>query len=317
MCERTGMSFLSFIKKNLPRSSRCLGLTLGHAALQLVELEKKGENYLLHHYSRTSFPAENFSFSHPAFVDFLKQTFDAYNITAQRVVVGLPHSAVLCKTISLDKNITEAEIAVHIRSYAEQYFHYPVSELSMDFELLGLSPENADLRLIRWVAARRIEVEAALHALQKAGMSVQCIETDAYALCRLACYYLQKHSVDTSFHALVLYLYEHAVLFTLIQNGQCQHMHIEDYAPDASFSAILQGVEQIFTTIPKITLSCILLAGQDLSDDLREKIEKSLEICTQKLEMDAFLENTEMQKSREIAMFSIPLGLAMQEFVWE
>lgn len=313
------MSLLPSFKKLLPKPPRRIGLTLDQTALQLVELEKVGKHYVLHHCSKTPLPTkktgEDFSFVHPACVDFLKQTLQKYNITTKQVALGLPYASALFKTIALDKNLTEREIALQVRTHAEAYFNYPVSELRMDFELLGLSKENPGLREVRWIAARRVEVEKALEVLDAVGLSVTSVGVDSYALCSVANYYIEKQHVSAAY-LVVLHLYDSALLCVAIEKGICTYMHAEKYrTPDSVFLNASEAI-QFFLAHPKERpVACILLSGKCISDDLLEKIQDKFHIFTARL--DVFAQSDLSLSSLESPSFSIQIGLAMQAFTWK
>jgi Tfp pilus assembly PilM family ATPase len=328
------MSLLPFLKKILPKPPRRIGLMLDHAGLQLLELEKVGKNYVLHHYSQTLFPAKNrgehFSFAHPLCIDFLKQTLQKYHLTSRKVALGLSHASALFKTIFLDKNLTEREIALQVRTHAEAYFNYPLSELRMDFEPLGISKENPGLREVRWVAVRRVEVEKALEVLDAVGLSVTSVGIDSYALCSVANYYMQKQQRSPT-HLVVLHLHDSYLLFAAIEKEICTYMRTEKYEiplpldsislhASEVFSAIVQSMQLFLAHGKERPVTCILLSGKYVSDALIEKVQDRFHVSTTRLDVFAHLcspEPTLSPSSPESPLFSIQVGLAMQAFAWE
>jgi len=313
------MKLLNLFKRLARKPPSLLGLTLDQTSLRLVELGKAGDGYLLRHCSQTPFPStdspQGFSLTHPEFLSFLKQTIQKSNLTTRQVALALPHSSVLFKSIELDKNLNETEIAIQVRCHAEQYFNYPLSELMMDFELLGDSKHHADLREVRWVAARRLEVESQLNALANAGLSVVAVEVDSFSLQRAASYYIKKHNMQSAKIA-VIQIYDTHLLFIVLHQDICIYTRIENYAAgqyddlDTTIFATVIHVLQLFITNElDDPLSLILLAGQPVCAELLDKILEKVGIKARYLDVFSLLNFFTPQASHE---FAISTGLAMR-----
>jgi Tfp pilus assembly PilM family ATPase len=317
------MKPLHFLKKILPKPSTLIGLTLDQTALRLVELQKVGDDYLLRHYSQTPLPVtatgENFSFAHASCVDFLKQTFQKYNITTQHVAFALPHAAALFKTIELDKNLKEMDIAIQVRRHAEQYFNYPLNELMMDFELLEDSKNHAGLREVRWMAARRSEVDVPFNALRAAGFIVDLVDIDSYTLCRVAGYALKKQLSQRAYIAMI-YFYPASLLLVVSSQGRCLYARTEDYrahppenlAPCIE-STVNQALQVYLSNHADVSLSCILFAGQIPDEEIPKKTQDKFRIPVDTLSVwfprDLSVDTGMTRLSHE---FAVNIGLAMR-----
>jgi len=313
------MKPLHFLKKILPKPPTLIGLTLDQTVLRLVELQKAGDNYLLCHHSQTPLPAiapaENFSFTHPACVDFLKQTFQKYNIATRQVAFALPHAALLFKTIELDKNLKELDIAMQVRRHAEQYFNYPLNELMMDFELLGDSKNHADLREVRWMAARRSEVDGPLNALRAAGFIVHLADIDSYALCRVSGYVLKKQLSQRA-HIGIIYFYSSSLLLVVSSQGRCIYARTEDYINHSHENldhTVNQALQVFLSHHADISLSCILFAGQMLDAEILKKTQEKFRIPADTLDV-SFPTGLSVGAgmTRLSHEFAVNIGLAMR-----
>jgi type IV pilus assembly protein PilM len=309
------MKLLNFLKNLLPKPPALLGLTLDQQGLQLVELSRVGDDYLLRYCNQIPCPSndatQNFSFAHPAFPDFLKQTIQTTNITTNQVALALPYSSVLFKSIELDKQLNESEIAIQVHAHAEQYFNYPLSELMIDFELLDTSKNHPDLIELRWVAARKLEVETQINALAVAGLQVVAVEVDSFSLQRVASYYLKKQSSQLD-NVVVIQVYDSHILLMVLGEKKCIYTRIENYIPDTREdlnACIFSTVTFFLNNQTDKTPSLILLAGHRVSAELLERINAHFNITARYLDVFSLLNFFTPHPPHQ---FAISTGLAMR-----
>ncbi len=309
------MKLLNLFKKFLPKQPTLLGLTLAKS-LRLIELKDSNDGYSLHACCEIPLPsthaADNVSFAHPEFPTFLKQALQQSRITTSQVALALPYQSVLFKNIEVDKKLNQQEIEIRVREHAEQYFNYPLSELLMDFELLGPSKNHADLMQIRWVAARKLEVETQINALATAGLCVVSVEVDSFSLHRAAAYYLKNKALQADTVA-VIQLYETHLLLIVLHKNSCIYTRIENYAPNKNDSdialAVVDSVQNFLYAQSDNNVSLVLLAGDFVSVELLEKTQSYFNITTARLDVFECLNVVTPQASEK---FAINAGLAMR-----
>jgi type IV pilus assembly protein PilM len=89
---------------------------------------------------------------------------------------------VFTKTISLPANLAEADIESQVQIEANQYIPYPLDEISLDFEVLGPSPRNADMVDILLAASKNENVESRQDALESLGLKAKVVDVESFAM---------------------------------------------------------------------------------------------------------------------------------------
>lgn len=313
------MKLIYFLKKLTQKPNSLLGLDIDQKTLRCVQLNRVKGTYALHSFTQTQLPLQNpdqnFYWDQPQFVDFLKDLIQKSNLSSQHVALALPYSTVLFKTIELDKTLHASEIAIQIQAHAEQYFHYPLSELMVDFELLGHSKHHPDLREVRWVAAKRTEVEMRTQALIAAGLTPVVVEVDSFSLQRAAVFFLKNRKIDG--YIAMVHLYFSYLLFMVLHQDKIMYTRVENYltplsaGKTAMVSATILRTLQLFSTSePEINLSLILLSGSDIPHDLLDNVQNQTGVTTEYLNIFSELDGA-IEINNPSAM-NISAGLAMR-----
>jgi type IV pilus assembly protein PilM len=181
------------MKLPLPRFGRktsvLLGINVDTSAVRLVELAHASAGYQLQTCAQVPLALEantrSLDWQHPSVIAGLQQVLQQRQSNTCQVAIALPQAAALFKTVELDKSLTAHEITAQVQQHAQQYFNYPLTELMWDFEILTTPARHAALQQIRWVAARRQEVQMRTEVLTKLGLDVVAVEVEAFSLQRL------------------------------------------------------------------------------------------------------------------------------------
>ncbi len=300
------MKLFRFFKNFTQKPSTLVGLTLDQISLKLVELGKLNDHFFVHACTETALPSAHFSFDHPEFSDFLKKSIQASHITTNQVSLALPDTSVLFKSIELDKNLNEAEITIQVQECAKQYFNYPLSELAIDFEVLNQSNKHSDLREVRWVAARRVEVETQVNALSTAGLTVVAMEIDSLSLKRAAQFYVRSRHPGVKIFAAVQ-VYSSYILMIIISQDVTIYTILENYT-DESYLAISHSLQQFLNNSVDSQPSLVLFSGYAV-ENLLARVKDQFNIKTDLLDILSLLKfSSPYIKPYE---FSINAGLAM------
>ena len=86
------------------------------------------------------------------------------------------------KAISLPANLAVADIESQVQIEANQYIPYPLDEISLDFEVLGPSPRNADMVDILLAASKNENVESRQDALESLGLRAKVVDVESFAI---------------------------------------------------------------------------------------------------------------------------------------
>ena len=168
------------------KSPPVMGLDIGSSSIRLLQLSQHGSSYRIDHFAIEPLPQG-------VIVEKSVQDIEAISGAIQSAVrnsgsnskfcaVAVSGSAVFTKAISLPANLAEADIESQVQIEANQYIPYPLDEISLDFEVLGPSPRNADMVDILLAASKNENVESRQDALESLGLKARVVDVESFAV---------------------------------------------------------------------------------------------------------------------------------------
>ena len=109
----------------------------------------------------------------------LKRLFAA-GFSSKTVAVGAFGNAIITKKVSVPR-MSEDELNEQFYWEAEQYIPYSLEEVNLDFAIVGEGSDGTSMEVLM-VAAKKDYVNAMKAALEKAGLSVEVVDSQAFAL---------------------------------------------------------------------------------------------------------------------------------------
>lgn len=104
------------------------------------------------------------------------------NFSSKTAATAVSGSAVISKIIDMEANMSDIERESQIRLDADQYIPYPLSEVNIDFEVLGPSDVAPDTSRVLLVASRSEIVEQRVDALAIGGLDTKVMDVESYAI---------------------------------------------------------------------------------------------------------------------------------------
>jgi type IV pilus assembly protein PilM len=99
----------------------------------------------------------------------------------------------------MPKNLSDSELEQQIEMQADQYIPFPMEEVSYDFQVLGPSEKDPDMRDVLLVASRSENVEQRVAAVNASGLIAKLVDVEAFALenaCKLLTHQMPDGGVD-------------------------------------------------------------------------------------------------------------------------
>jgi len=115
----------------------------------------------------------------------LKKLVSNAAFVSRKAVVAVPDSAVMTQVIQIHNNLSEREIEALVLMETEQYISYPLSELNIDFKVLGTAPTNPVMQRVLIVATRSENVSNWLEVIRRAGLKVNIVDVESFAIERV------------------------------------------------------------------------------------------------------------------------------------
>jgi len=111
----------------------------------------------------------------------IKQLFKSYNIKESNVAVSIGGYSVIVKKISV-QTMDEEKLQETIHFEAEQYIPFDISDVNLDFQILGESESNPGQMNVFLVAAKKEMVNDYINLVNLAGLNPCIVDVEAFAL---------------------------------------------------------------------------------------------------------------------------------------
>ncbi len=168
------------------KKKHLVGLDIGSRTIKAAEVTgmKKGGNLFLKKLGMIEIPhgaiEEGVIKSPEEVSDAIKRLFKAYNIKEQNVSVSIGGYSVIVKKINV-QSMSEEQLQETIHFEAEQYIPFDISDVNLDFQILGEN-ENSSQMSVLLVAAKKEMVDSYVNLVQMAGLNPCIIDVDSFAL---------------------------------------------------------------------------------------------------------------------------------------
>ncbi len=163
-----------------------LGVDIGTSSIKVLQLGSSGSGYRVEAFAVEQVPEGAISEGNITDTDrvaeAVKRAVKRSGGKAKACAMAVSGSAVITKVINLPSDLSEDDIEAQIEVEAGQYIPYPREEVSLDFEVLGPAPRNADLLEILLAASKTEHVDLCREVAELAGLGLRIVDVESYAL---------------------------------------------------------------------------------------------------------------------------------------
>ena len=178
---------MEFLKR---KASYLIGLDISATAVKLLELSKNGDRYRVESYAVVPLPPHAVVEKSIADVESvgaaINRAMKRSSTRTKQAAVAVAGSAVITKIITMPGNLNDDEMESQIELEADQYIPYPLDEVNMDFQVLGLSEKNDDQDDgavdVLLAASRSENVDVRVAACELGGLTAKIVDVEAYAM---------------------------------------------------------------------------------------------------------------------------------------
>lgn len=170
-----------FGKKNIP----IIGLDIGSRCLKVGELAESKDEYTLNKFGMIDIEPgliEDGTIKNPeAVADAIRKLLKMYKIKEPNVALSIGGYSIIVKTITVE-TMEEEKLHDQIQTEAESYIPFDVSDVRLDFQILGENIENPKQMDVLLVAAKKEIVNDYVNLIKTAGLNPCIMDIDAFAL---------------------------------------------------------------------------------------------------------------------------------------
>lgn len=167
------------------RKGTLVGLDIGSRSVKVAEIVDSKNGAKLRRFGTADIPAgaiEDGAISDPQTVaDVIRHLFKSSNVKETNVAVSIGGYSVIVKKINV-QTMPEEQLQETIHFEAEQYIPFDISDVNLDFQILGENENNSGQMSVFLVAAKKEMVNDYINLANLANLNPCIIDVEAFAL---------------------------------------------------------------------------------------------------------------------------------------
>ena len=167
------------------KKTHLVGLDIGSSTIKAAEIIETKTGNALNNFGMLNIAPgiieEGTIKDHDAAAAAIRELFSANNLSNKNVAISIGGYSVIVKKISV-QTMTEDELQETIHFEAEQYIPFDISDVNLDFQILGENEHNPNQMDVLLVAAKKEMVNDYIHLVELAGLHTVVMDIDAFAL---------------------------------------------------------------------------------------------------------------------------------------
>lgn len=171
----------------LTKSNRQLvGVDITSTSVKMVEITRQQGLFHLKNYGieplARGLVADKNIVEVEAVSEAVNKLYRSHSFGSKNAATAVSGAAVISKIIEMDTVMSDTEREARIRLDADQYIPYPLSEVNIDFEVLGPSATTEGQSRVLLVASRSENVEQRVEVLALGGLDAKVMDVESYAI---------------------------------------------------------------------------------------------------------------------------------------
>ncbi|MFQ5585448.1 MAG: type IV pilus assembly protein PilM [Thermodesulfobacteriota bacterium] len=162
-----------------------LGLDLGSNSIKLVQLNSGKQGWQLVKLGIAYLPPEAIVdgsiIDSMTVADTIRGLVKEHGGAVKSVASALTGHSVIIKKVSLPV-MSEEDLAESIQWEAEQYIPFPVADVNIDFQILGVETETSGQMDVMLVAVKKDVINDYVNVIKDAGLEPAVVDVDSFAL---------------------------------------------------------------------------------------------------------------------------------------
>ena len=167
------------------KKDNLVGLDIGSRSVKAAEIDESKRGRELKRFGITDIPhgaVEDGTINDPeVLAEAIRQLFKGYNIKERNVAISIGGYSVIVKKIAV-QTMDEAQLQETIHFEAEQYIPFDISDVNLDFQILGENETNPNQMNVFLVAAKKEMVDDYVNLANLAGLNPCIVDVEAFAL---------------------------------------------------------------------------------------------------------------------------------------
>ena len=167
------------------KKENLVGLDIGSSSIKAAQIVDSKRGPALKHFGIVDIAhgaIEEGTINDPESVaQSIQQLFKSYHIKESNVAVSIGGYSVIVKKINV-QTMAEEQLQETIHFEAEQYIPFDISDVNLDFQILGENESNPNQMNVFLVAAKKEMVNDYINLVNLAGLNPCIVDVEAFAL---------------------------------------------------------------------------------------------------------------------------------------
>ena len=167
------------------KKDNIVGLDIGSISIKAAQVADSKRGPTLKNFGIVDIPhgaIEEGTINDPESVaESIRQLFKSNNIKESNVAVSIGGYSVIVKKINV-QTMAEEQLQETIHFEAEQYIPFDISDVNLDFQILGENESNPNQMNVFLVAAKKEMVNDYINLVNLAGLNPCIVDVEAFAL---------------------------------------------------------------------------------------------------------------------------------------
>ena len=167
------------------KKTHLIGLDIGSRTIKIAEVVDKKTSQIFKGFHTINIEPgliEEGTVKDPETVSkSIRELYKKAKLKEKNVAISIGGYSVIVKKINV-QSMTEDELQETIHFEAEQYIPFDISDVNLDFQILGESEHNPNQMSVLLVAAKKEMINEYINLVQMTGLNLSIIDVDAFAL---------------------------------------------------------------------------------------------------------------------------------------
>lgn len=223
---------LKLFKRN--QTVAMIGVDFGSSSVKALALSKRSERYVIDMVSEVATPkgcvVDHQLQDIETLINVLQQVRQDFPLRYKQAATAVSGTNVITKIIYVDTDLSGPELEMHIELEAESLIPFPLDEISLDFEVLGINGNNSGKHNVLLSATRTESVTSLAGCLEENDFIPKIVDVAAHALARSHDLYLRLADLqDDNKVVAAIDIGSDMTIFSMLHQGESIYSRVQNF----------------------------------------------------------------------------------------
>ncbi|PSB00663.1 type IV pilus assembly protein PilM [Merismopedia glauca] len=178
------------IKSLVPKRGKGIGIEIGSERINIARIRKQGQAFKASLFPSVEVPEGIFEDGHivnsTELCELIQSALAENKLKVNRVATALPMREAVMRIIPVPEELEDEELRDVLNQEASLYLPYPREQVDLDYQKLGVIDDEDGIAKVQvlLVATRKEVTDSYIETFQKAGLIIDVLEINSFALIR-------------------------------------------------------------------------------------------------------------------------------------